>query len=185
MERIHLTGNYISASSLKELKDTNISGCVELLNLWWLVEARSLQVINMSGACLVEDHSFTCFFRNIKSLTYLNISCCQLLTNEHLCKILEQNHSLSFIDISGCLQLSGNCFLNLRRKVQQLRHLLSARNRITDEACFSIGDKMNGIVSLNMRSCKRISSKGLDYIRNHCLYLTSFDTNGCKRNLSE
>lgn len=190
------------------LKDINIAGCderliepfkvlsnlcekVESLNiarcLWMtddillpLIERNyhSISSLNVSGSENITEKSLQPIIIGSKKLKKLNLSKCFWLSIGIIEAFIFHHSHVEELDLSGCHMLTERCLILLLQKFKKLQTLcLASVQCVTDNVLFMISKYQSEIVHLNLFSCAAITDRGL--LSLNCNKLEILSVRGC------
>ncbi|XP_023379296.1 F-box/LRR-repeat protein 2 isoform X6 [Pteropus medius] len=94
-------------------------------------------------------------------LQELSLHSCRDLSTEAVAALCHQQPGLTFLDLSGCSELTDGALLAVSRGLQHLQHLnLRKLQRLTDAGCTALGGLWE-LQSLDMAECCLVSGREL------------------------
>eukprot|EP00795_Rhopilema_esculentum_P002093 gene2093-17665_t len=195
-------------SQCKNLVVVNYADCIRLSDagVRYIVEGSSgpkLRELNLTNCLRVSDVSVLRIAQRCNSLTYLNLSYCEHVTDAGV-ELLGTILSLMSVDLSGCLiqdqgisalgnnprlrditiaSCSSVTDIGIQKLVQQTRDLenldVSSCKLLTDHAIKSLAFCCRRLRTLNIAGCRLLSDQSLQYLSGVCHYLDTLDISGC------
>jgi len=192
----------------KNLTVANVADCVRLSDtgLRYIVEGHSgpkLRELNLTNCLRVSDVSVLRIVQRCTTLTYINLSYCEHVTDAGV-ELLGMIPSLISVDISGCfvqdqgISALGNnpklkdiiiaeCInvsdIGMQKLVQHTRDLenldVSECKLLTDHSIKSLAFCCRRLRTLNISGCRLLSDQSLQYLSGVSHYLDSLDFSGC------
>eukprot|EP00794_Sanderia_malayensis_P006047 gene6047-6749_t len=215
LKRIHLVDcERLTDLSLKALSQSknvtvaNIADCIRLSDtgVRYVVEGASgtkLRELNLTNCLRVSDVSVLRIAQRCFSLTYINLSYCEHVTDAGV-ELLGTILSLISVDLSGCLvqdqgiaALGNNtrfkdivisgCSsitdIGIQKLVQQTRSLenfdVSDCKLISDHAIKSLAFCCRRLRTLNISGCRLLTDASLQYLSGVCHFIDSLDLSNC------
>lgn len=114
------------------------------------------------------------------SLERLTLTHCKKLTDTSMKTILQPNHHLLALDVTGLNELTDETLLVLAEACPNLQGLnVSLCTKITDAAIVAVGQKCTLLRRLKMHACERISDKSIARLASDAKYLLEVDLVSC------
>lgn len=166
-KNINDMGFFLLVEGCKSLESVRVGGLSKVSDAGFGSILRSCQklkkfevrnALQLSDLALIESLGGSC------SLVELKLVSCSLLTSAFL-EDMNSSSTLQVLDLSGCRSVADACLLSVS-SINTLNTLDLSGADVTDSGLAVLGEGNSPIARLCLRSCKRVTNKGISLLLN-------------------
>ena len=155
----------------------------ERLQTLLLDKGGEVEHIFLEGSSWIGAPAFLCIGRHCMNLRLLNLADCTDLLDEHLVGIATKCRSLAYLNISGCVRISGVGLGAVFQHCLDLYALCIGRLPLLDdsaEMAFAQVHHLSRLGILDVSYSENVTDASMIAVAQHCRMLEMLDLSGCK-----